>query len=117
MWKVNGTILQMAEGDYGVALPVTVSGATLGASDTIKFTFKSALGGTAILEKVYAAPSPEPLRMGEASAPNTVNLEFTEAESALFAVGVYVYSMDWYQDGNFLCNIIPAGIFKVVDKA
>lgn len=31
--------------------------------------------------------------------------------------GFYTYSLDWYQDGAFLCNIIPAGEFRVVVKA
>ena len=127
MWKATDTTIQMAEGDYGIALPVTVSGAALGSSETIKFTFKRAMNGETVLTKEYSAPS----QIGEIvdwgngggysrsapAAPNTVNLEFSEAESALFPVGVYFYSMDWYQDGNFLCNIIPAGILKVVDKA
>lgn len=29
MWNVTGTSLQMVEGDYGIQLPVTVSGTTL----------------------------------------------------------------------------------------
>jgi hypothetical protein len=41
----------------------------------------------------------------------------TEEESALFPVGVYCYRLDWYQEGTFMCNIIPDAVFKVVDKA
>lgn len=106
MWKVQDSSIFMTEGDYGIALPVTVSGATLGTADSIKFTFKSFMNGEAILEKVYDSP-----------VQNTVNLEFTASDSAKFRVGKYLYSMDWYQNGSFLCNIIPAGVFKVVDKA
>ena len=54
-WNVTNLNLSMAEGDYGIALPVPVGG--------------------------------------------------------------YVYCLDWYQNGNFMCNIIPSAQFKVVDKA
>lgn len=106
MWVVTRNDLQMAEGDYGIELPVTVNGTTLTEHDSLKFVFKTRKNGNTILEKEYSDISE-----------NTVNLEFTEAESALFPVGVYVYSLDWYQDGVFLCNIILCSPFKVVDKA
>ena len=48
---------------------------------------------------------------------NTVNLELTEQDTALLPVGAYVYSLDWYQSGNFMCNIIPYASLRVVDKA
>jgi len=108
MWDVNDKTekLQMAEGDYGIELPVTVHGTTLGENDTLLFTFKAALNGATILTKEYGNPTD-----------NTVNLEFTEAESALFGVGDYVYSLDWYQSGSFMCNLIRCAVFVVVDKA
>lgn len=96
----------MAEGDYGIKLPFSVSGTTLAASDSLRFTFKDAMNGTTILEKEYTNVQQ-----------NAADLEFTEAESALFPIGAYVYNLDWYQNGNFMCNIIPLGVFKVVDKA
>ena len=48
---------------------------------------------------------------------NTIDFELTDSETELLPVGVYAYSLDWYQDGAFMCNIIPSGLFKVVDKA
>ena len=105
MWKVFGNSISMAEGDFGVPLPATISGITMTASDTLKFVFKDGVNGNTILEKEYT-PSD-----------NTLVLEFTEAESTLFAVGQYVYRLDWYQGGVFMNNIILAGAFKVVDKA
>lgn len=105
MWAVTGMALTMAEGDYGISLPVTVSGATMTDNDTLKFTFLAAKNGDTILEKEYTP------------ANNTVSLEFTEAESALFPPKTYLYRLDWYQDGNFMCNVIPGAVFKVVDKA
>ena len=106
MWYVSENNLQMAEGDYGLKLPVTITGTTFGAGDAVKIIFKDQKNGTTILSKDYGSIQQ-----------NTVNLEFTEAETALFPVGTYVYSLDWYQGGNFMCNIIPVGTLKVVDKA
>ena len=105
MWRVDGNNLQMVEGDYGMTLPVEITGSTLGSADSIKFTFKAVLNGSVVLEKDF-----------DSITDNTVELQFTEAESGLFHVGSYLYSLDWYQDGRFMCNIIPAARFKVVDK-
>ena len=104
MWVVSGTSLSMAEGDWGVELPVTVSGATFAANDSLKIVIKN--GETTLVEKEYTNITQ-----------NTVKLELTEAESALLPIGVYVYRLDWYQNGAFMCNIIPVSTFKVVDKA
>lgn len=104
MWVVSGTSLSMAEGDWGVELPVTVSGVTFSANDSLKIVIKN--GETTLVEKEYTNITQ-----------NTVKLELTETESALLPIGVYVYRLDWYQDGAFMCNIIPVSSFKVVDKA
>lgn len=106
MWSANASKISMVEGDFGVELPITVDGVTLGENDSVRITFKTAKNGQTILEKDYT----------DISA-NTVPLELSAAESALFAVGEYVYSLDWYQAGNFLCCLIPAAVFKVVEKA
>lgn len=103
MWIVKQYTIQMAESDYGLELPVTVDGTTLTSSDTLRFTF-SDQNENPILVKEYVPVN------------NTASLEFTSSESALFHTGIYVYSLDWYQNGNFMCNIIPIGLFKVVDK-
>ncbi len=105
-WDVNGHDLSKAEEDYGIELPLELSGMTLGAQDCIKITFKDKKNGDVILEKDFSN-----------IVDNTVNLVFTEEESALFPVGTYVYCLDWYQDGNFMCNIIECANLKVVDKA
>lgn len=106
MWNAVSQTISMTEGDFGVQLPVTVSGTTLTPQDTLRFTFLDAPNGSVILSKSFSA-----------IANNTVNLELTEAESALFTPGKYVYRLDWFQGGVFMCNLIPDGIFKVVDKA
>ena len=104
MWNVNGITLNMTEGDWGVKLPVTVTGVTFTANDSVRIRIQR--DETTIIEKEYTNITQ-----------NTFDLEFTEAESALLPVGSYLYSLDWYQDGAFMCNIIPSGMFLVGDKA
>ena len=106
MWDTNGLTVTMTEGDYGITLPVEIEGVTLGPLDSIKIVFKTAKNGNVVLEKNY-----------NGIENNTANLEFTAEESELFPVGYYVYSIDWYQSGTFMCNIITSATFKVVDKA
>ena len=96
----------MAEGDWGLTLPVTINGTTLTEHDEIKLIFKDAINGNTLFEKNYTDISD-----------NTVDFVITEAETALLPVGSYVYSLDWYQDGAFMCNIIPTATLRVVDKA
>lgn len=103
MWVVSGNSLTMTEGDFGVALPVSVTGAAFTDGDTIRFTFKQVANGAVILKKDFPAASP-------------VSLVLTAQESAKFPVGTYVYSLDWYREGSYMCNIIPSAGFKVVDK-
>ena len=106
MWNANGNNLQMCEGDWGIKLPVSVDGTTFSANDVLRFTFKDQKNGTLLLTKEYTDIQE-----------NTVNLEFTEEDTSVFAVGIYAYALDWYQNGAFMCNIIPAALLKVVDKA
>lgn len=103
MWIVINNNLSMAEGDWGIQLPITITGATFAANDSVRVTIKS--GETTVIQKDYTDITN-----------NTVNLEFTDAESALLPVGSYLYSLDWYQNGAFMCNIIPSAVLKVVDK-
>ena len=77
---------------------------TLGEHDSLKITIAS--GETQLIQKEYSNIQK-----------NTINLVLTQAESALLTVGTYVYSLDWYQDDSFLCNIIKYGLFLVGDKA
>lgn len=98
--------IQMTEGDFGIQLPITITGPSFTADDEIKLTIKDAINGTTVLEKDFSDIQN-----------NTIRLELTREESELIPVGGYVYSLDWFQTGHFLCNIIPASSFKVVEKA
>ena len=106
MWAVNANQLKMTEGDFGVQLPITISGPTFTQNDQIKFTLKNKNNGSVLITKTFSSITQ-----------NTINLELTESDSSALSVGVYVYTLDWYQDGAFLCNIIPSALFEVVDKA
>lgn len=105
MWVVSGTNLQMTKGDYGLALPITLTGTELSANDRMEIRFKSNKTGKVMLKKNLT-----PLD-------NTIELEFTAEETQKFAVGAYSWALDWYQDDRFMCNVIPNASFKVVAKA
>lgn len=105
-WRSSGKNLQFVEGDWGIAELVKIHGAEITENDSFKFTFKTKRNGELILEKIYTDLEE-----------NTIELSLTEQESQLFPVGSYVYSLDWYQNGLFLCNIVECGSLKVVDKA
>lgn len=104
MWVVSGTNLQITKGDYGLALPITLSGAELSASDQIEIRFKNNKTGKVFLKKNLTPVD------------NIVELEFSEEETQKFAVGSYSYAMDWYQNGRFMCNVISSANLKVVSK-
>lgn len=106
MWQVTAQNITMTEGDFGVALPVTISGTDFSEGDSVKITIKDKANGTTKLEKTFSDIQN-----------NTVNLELTESESELFPPGAYIYTLDWYKESVFMCNIIREALFKVVDKA
>lgn len=106
MWRSNGNNLSFVEGDWGIAETVNIYGMEITANDSFRFIFKDRKNGNQILEKEFTALDD-----------NSLELMLTEAESQLFPPGSYVYSLDWYQNGMFMCNIIECGGLKVVDKA
>ena len=106
MWNVNGTTIKMVEGEYGVDLPLTITGATLTANDEIRLTIKRGRQGNVAVEKSYSDIQD-----------NTINVRLTESESSALRVGKYRYSLAWYQEGFFLCYLIENGLFEVVDAA
>lgn len=106
MWVVNGNDLKMAEGDYGVILPIKITGMTFGASDSAQLVIKNKMNGEVLITKTFTNIQN-----------NTINLELTQAESEMLTVGTYYYRLDAYQDGNYLNNLIPYASLKVVDVA
>lgn len=106
MWAVNGIDIKMVEGDFGISLPITIGGVTFDSHDEVKLTIKDGVNGNTVVEKVFNSINE-----------NTVNFILNEGESALLPVGSYVYAIDWYKDGSFMCNIVTYASFKVVEKA
>ena len=106
MWRAVGTDITMTAGDWGVALPVTVTGTTLTSSDKLALTVVRADTGATVLEKEFTNITD-----------NTVDFELTAAESANLTPGEYRYNLDWYQDGVFLCCLVGNASFRVVSKA
>ena len=106
MWAVSGNEIKMTEEDFGVLLPITINGTTFTANDEIKFAIKNQMNGETIIEQTFSNITD-----------NTINLLLSATDSAKLKVGTYVYCLDWYQNGVFLCNIIPSALFRVGDKA
>ncbi len=106
MWRANGYEMTMTEGDFGIELPITISGTTITASDEIRFYIIDKPNGNVIIDKTFSN-----------IAQNTFTLELTAAVGALLPVGVYYYTLDWYQNGAFMCCVIERARFKVEDKA
>ena len=105
MWVVSGREIRMTEGDYGVTLPIAISGVTLGAGDSILFTLKKEFYRDTVFTVEFTNITD-----------NTVNLNLTSAQSEALTVGNYIYNLDWYQSGTFMCNLVNGASFKVVAK-
>ena len=115
MWVVNGKEICMAKGDYGIQLPIKVTGITLGPNDEVVFELKR--NNERCHDPVHHSRQLVLSKTFTNIEENTIILELTEEESKSLGVGVYTYCLDWHQSGNFLCNMIPSATFKVVDKA
>ena len=103
MWNCTGQDIIMARGDYGIELEIEVEGATFAANDELRF--KVARNGETVVEKTFTNIQN-----------NKVNLVLTKAETDALRVGSYRYSLDWYEDGVFMDNVIPSAAFRVVAK-
>lgn len=108
MWNTrskNSTDLIMTEGDFGIELAIEIDGVSISTSDTITITVKKERNGKAIIEKNFTI-----------NDDNTIDLVWTEAESDDLKVGNYLYALDWYRNGQFMCNILNNAKLKVEDK-
>ena len=104
MWKVNVIDIQMTEGDYGIALPVTIEGIDHEVNDSVAFTVKDKVDGDPLILNVYVLET----------APT---FDIIMDRNDELPVGEYVYTMDWLRGTQFRCNIISCGVFRVVNKA
>lgn len=103
MWSVDGERIQMVEGDWGVALPLTITGITIAQNDEIIFTVRKLRKTPPLVEKT-------------ATGTGTINVVLTEEESAGLKIGKYRYTIDWKQGGAFEANLLRQGVFEVVAK-
>lgn len=101
----NGTTISMAEGDYGIVLPIIIRGGQISSKDSLKIQIKNTLNDEDVLTKSFTNIQN-----------NTLDFKLTKDESLKLKQGTYVYSLDWYQEGEFLCNVIPNGCFIVEQK-
>lgn len=106
MWRVADLMITMTEGDYGLKLPVTLNGVTMSANDEIRLTIKDRINGNELVTLNYSDIQDD-----------TFNIELTEADTNKLPVGSFVYSVEWYQDGFFMCCLVEKAPFKVVEKA
>ena len=109
MWNTKGknsTDLIMDEGDYGVEVDVGILGVSISSSDVIKIEVRHVKNGDIVLEKEYT----------NITSDDTIQLSWTEAETELLTPGTYVYNLDWYQNGVFMCCIVNNSKLQVRDK-
>lgn len=99
MWAVDENEITMCEGDWGIELPITITGVELSTNEYLMITIKDVMNGTQKLQKSF-----------------TDALVLDQTDTAELPVGKYVYSLDWYKNDAFFCNIIPKSKFTVVDK-
>ena len=106
MWDTgNKNLIKRVEKDWGIQLPIKIEGIEFTDHDQILFTLKTEIDGELVFTKTF-----------DHISENTISLSLTEEETNMLTVRDYAYSLDWYQDGAFLCNIIPTAIFRVVNK-
>ena len=98
--------IEMTEGDFGIVLPISVSGIELTKNDKFSLKIYKEKDGEPIIEKIF-----------ENIENNTLELQFTEEESKKLEIGDYYYDLDWYQEECFLSNILANRKFTVKDKA
>lgn len=100
--------IEMVEGDYGLTLPITLqnSNTTFSKEDCFSIKIFKEIDGKPIITKEYSNISN-----------NTIEFSLTQEESNLLPKGRYYYDIDWFQDNNFLGNIVRKKRFKVQDKA
>ena len=105
MLRAKGKTIIMVEKDFGISLPITITGGIISNDETIKLTLTKS-DGTALIEpKIYTNIEN-----------NTFDLIFTQEESEKMSVGKYFYDIDWYKENVFLGNVVKHELFEVEGK-
>ena len=105
MLRTKDKKILMTEGDFGLSLPITITGGEISNEEEIKFSIKKINGEEIIQPKIYKNINN-----------NTFNLAFDKTESDLLKKGTYLYYLDWYKSDEFLGNVINGEIFEVEGK-
>lgn len=105
MIRTEGKKIIMVEKEFGISLPIIITGATISSNETIEFTIKKNDGTNLIEPKKY-------LNVEN----NTFDLMFSKEESVEMKPGTYFYSIDWYNGDIFLANIVKNELFVVEDR-
>jgi len=100
----NSTDLIMTEGDFGVEIDLNFNAITISALDTVRVEVRTEKNGDPILTKEYTGVT------------SVLPLSWTEEETALLTPGNYLYNLDWYSNGVFMCNLINNSKLQVKDK-
>lgn len=104
---IENTTIKMTEGDFGIVLPIEIETETeLIASDSFSIKIFKDINTEPLITKTYSDIKN-----------NTIDFKLTEEDSLKLKVGSYKYDLDWYQEGNFLQNIIAKANFKILEKA
>jgi hypothetical protein len=101
--KYEKGIMSMSEGDYGLALPITITGAEIFATDKIDFFIKK--GEEVIVKKTFTNIEN-----------NTFDFVLSKENSDKLPVGTYTFGIDWFREDIFMNNIKKNETFIVEDK-
>lgn len=104
MTRTDGRNIIITEGDFGIGIPITIVGSNILPDHKLKMTIKSDENKDLIIKEYNNIKN------------NTFEFELTEEESKKLIVNSYFYVLDWYKDGEFLCNVIKDGCLVVEDK-
>lgn len=105
MIRGEGKKIIMTEGDFGLSLPITISGPVFESTDKLSLIIKKVANGTELLKKEYSNIED-----------NKFDFVLTEEETKKLSPCKYGYTLDWYRNDEFLCNIVKDGCFIVEDK-
>lgn len=106
--KNNPFHITIAEGDFGLILPIELTpeeGELITEDTNFQINIFKKINTEPLVSKVYSNIEND-----------TIEFELTENESLLLKRGEYVYDLDWYQNGVFMCNILPKQKFSVIEK-
>lgn len=105
MLRSSGKKIIMTEKNYGLHLPIKITGATIQKNDTLEFYIKQTGAKESVIQNKYD-------NINE----NTIDFVLTKEQSEKLKVGIYQYSIDWYRDNIFLNTIVNGYPFEVEKK-